>query len=168
MQIEGLQALKPRFSSIHSVGDVSDSTLLSSSMEYLDCGGVDLSPTNYGQNGARVASDDGVSDIGLDGNSSENSLHPGSFSPADPSVTSKSGFDFEIQLEEPEDDDGIDIGMGGWVVKICKAAVREPVSNKDPVVYFFTITLSELLIFVSGQKQSLQQVFTASYFIDFS
>lgn len=146
MQIEGLQALKPRFSGNQlSVRDASDSAQMSSSTEYLDFGGMDSSPSNLGQNGAHVATDiDGVlDDIGLDGSSSEgrlDSLHPGSFSAADPSVTSKSGFDFEIQLEEPEDDDGIDIGMGGWVVKICKAAVREPVSNDGGPIWIFRCT----------------------------
>lgn len=149
MRIEGLQALKPQFAGnqSHQVRDASDCAQMSSSLEYLDCGGMDSSPSNYGQNGAHFAADiDGVDDIGLDRNSSEgrlDSLNPGSFPAADPSVTSKSGFDFEIQLEEREDDDGIDLGMGGWVVKICKAAVREPVSNKGPfesVIYFLIIT----------------------------
>lgn len=166
MQIEGLQALKPRFTGNHShqVRDASDSAQMSSSMEYLDCGGMDSSSSNYGQNGAHLAADiDGEDDIGLDRNGSEgrlDSLHPVSFSAADPSVTSKSGFDFEIQLEEPEDDDGIDIGMGGWVVKICKAAVREPVSSTGPSwicrSFRYNHFISELLILSVARTTTLQ------------
>jgi hypothetical protein len=132
MQIEGLQALKPRFTG-NEVRDAPDHVQMRSSV-YLDCGGPDSVYSSLDQNGAHLAADIyGVDDVGLSRNSSGgrlDSLHRGAFAPADPSVTSKSGFDFEIQLEETEDDDGIDIGMGGWVVKICKAAVREPVSNR--------------------------------------
>ena len=137
MQIEGLQALKPRFigNPSHQIRDAPDNVQMRSSV-YVDCGGLDSldsSPSRYDQNGAHLAADlNGVNGIGLERNSGDvrlDSLDGGAFSAADPSVTSKSGFDFEIQLEEPEDDDGVDIGMGGWVVKICKAAVREPVSN---------------------------------------
>jgi hypothetical protein len=46
---------------------------------------------------------------------------------ANPSVTSKSGFDVEVRLVEREDDVDVDIGMGEWRVESFKAAVSEPV-----------------------------------------
>lgn len=137
---------------------------MNSSVEYLDCGGADFSycgSPNPGQSGAILADNiSGLRDIGSSITSSEvrlESSHLGSFSAADPSVTSKSGFDFEIQLEEPEDDDGMDIGMGGWVVKICKAAVREPVSNYESFGYlsfilWLSLTCDVLMLRVSGSS----------------
>ncbi|XP_024386445.1 uncharacterized protein [Physcomitrium patens] len=156
LKIEGLQALKPRVigNSSHQIRDFAGNVQMNSSVEYLDCGGADFSycgSPNPGQSGAILADNiSGLRDIGSSITSSEvrlESSHLGSFSAADPSVTSKSGFDFEIQLEEPEDDDGMDIGMGGWVVKICKAAVREPVevgATRVEVEYMVELFKSEI------------------------
>ncbi|KAG0586203.1 hypothetical protein KC19_2G072000 [Ceratodon purpureus] len=155
MQIEGLQALKPRFTGnpSHEVRDAVEDLQVRSSV-YFDCGGLDSVYSSFAkheQNGAHLAAGVyGVDDVCLDRNSSDrglDSLHRGAFSAADPSVTSKSGFDFEIQLEETEDEDGIGIGMGGWGVKICKAAVREPVeveATRREVEYMVELFKSEI------------------------
>lgn len=135
--------MKPRFSGSHSLRDVSDSAQVSSAMEYSDCRGMHSRAFSNAQIGAGDL--DRLDDVDLHTSSSEDSSvsshsYSGSSCGADPRVTSKSGFDFEIRLEESEDDGGINVGMGRWVVKICKAAVREPVSNKDPcrfVIYLF-------------------------------
>lgn len=137
MRIEGLQALKPQVPSSNTSQVRASASLTTSSMEYLDCGDSDFIYTATGaaemlsQNGA--ANIEGLEDfdIGLSRNNSSmrlDSMQRAKFSAVDPSVTSNSGFDVEIRLVEQDDEGDYDIGMGGWVVKSCKAAVREPVS----------------------------------------
>ena len=137
MRIEGLQALKPQVPSSNTSQVRASASLTTSSMEYLECGDSDFIYTATGaaemlsQNGA--ANIEGLEDfdIGLSRNNSSmrlDSMQRAKFSAVDPSVTSNSGFDVEIRLVEQDDEGDYDIGMGGWVVKSCKAAVREPVS----------------------------------------
>lgn len=151
MRIEGLQALKPRLllDTVTPARMAASEGSVTSSMEFLECGDTDFvysdrrTSVSY-QNGVNLASNIlGLEDfdIGLNTNNPglrRESTSKDASSAANPNVTSKSGFDVEVQFVEREDDGDIDMGMGEWMVESCKAAVTEPVINDMLSALFVT------------------------------
>lgn len=136
MRIEGLQALKPRLPSTSATetdlkARSNASGLVSEGRVFQDS---TFGGTQAAQNQTNSAWSKDCEMMSTDSGMGQEVMIKESPLAANPSVTSKSGFDVEVRLVEREDDVDVDIGMGEWRVESFKAAVSEPVIY-SPVTY---------------------------------
>jgi hypothetical protein len=127
MRIEGLQALKPRLP--FTSATETDSKARSNASGLVGEGRVFQDSTFGGsqavQNQTNSAWSKDCEMMNTDSGMGQEVVIKESPLAANPSVTSKSGFDVEVRLVERDVD--VDIGMGEWRVESFKAAVSEPV-----------------------------------------